>query len=257
VIELGTRPDGGNPAAARNRGVRESQGDPLIFLDADCMPEDGWLAAILASHAAGEVIVGGALELPPGLPAMARCDYYCGWYHVHARRAPGYVSNHPPGNLSVRRSAFLTTSGFTERQPIAYAHEELSWQAELARAGHRIRFEPRASVLHYNRPGFGNLLRRNYRWAYSAIETKAQTRAARMAWIYRYPRLLIAASLPLAVAQTAYILLCWARARRIEPLAMFPAVLAARTAYSAGMIAGGLRWLRYQGTAPEARPRWE
>jgi mycofactocin glycosyltransferase len=265
VIELGARQGGGNPAVARNHGARKSRGDPLVFLDADCFPEPGWLSSFLDAHAAGEVAVGGSLELPADLPVMARCDYYCGWYHVHARRRAAYVANHPPGNLSVRRAAFLATSGFTERQPIAYAHEELALQSELAHAGYRLRFEPRARVVHQNRPGLANLLRRNYRWAYSSIESKADTGAARMAWMYRYPRTLMAASVPLAFVQTAYILGCWTRARRFEPLALAPVVLAARLAYAAGTIAGGIRWLHRAGIGSrstgaelaESRPRWE
>jgi hypothetical protein len=54
-------------------------------------------------------------------------------------------------------------------------------QAEIRRRGGRILFEPRAIVYHYNRPGFRNLLGRNYRWGYSAIESKAPTGAARLA----------------------------------------------------------------------------
>ena len=119
--------------------------------------------------------------MPAGLSTSARLDYYCGWYHVHPRRPPRHVPNHPPGNLSVRRSAFAATCGFSEREPLAYAHEELEWQAELQRNGGKIYFEPRAVAYHWNRPGFGNLLRRNYRWAYSSIEGKAESGAARMA----------------------------------------------------------------------------
>ena len=255
VLRLASGPGGGNPAAARNRGAAIATGDPLVFLDADCRPAEGWLAALLAAHDAGAVAVGGALELPAGLSVSARCDYYCGWYHVHARRPAGPVVSHPPGNLSVRRAAFRSTAGFTEQQPIAYAHEELAWQAALQRAGHHIQFEPRAVVYHHNRPGFGNLLRRNYRWAYSAIESKATSGAARWAGIYRHPRLLVAASAPLGVAQAFYITWCWVRARSWEPVLLFPAILAARCAYAVGMAAGGVRWIR--GGAVDRRPRWE
>jgi len=247
---------GGNPAAARNRGAAAAAGDPIVFLDADCIPADGWLTAILAAHADGATVVGGSLDLPPGLPASARCDYYCGWYLVHSRRPAGEVPHHPPPNLSVRRAAFLSTSGFTERLPVSM-NEEREWQAALQRAGHRIYFEPRAVAYHYNRPGFANLLRRNYRWAYTAIESKSQTRAARLSWIYRYPRLLIAASLPLAFAHTAFILGCWVRAGVFEPVVMLPAVLASRIAYSAGMAVGGIEWLRRRSTAAAGyQPRW-
>lgn len=257
VVELGSRPGGGNPGMARNRGALAATGDPLVFLDADCLPAAGWLARLLAGHEAGAAVVGGSLDLPGGLPPMARCDYYCGWYHVHSRRPGGEVPNHPPGNLSVGRAAFAATRGFTEQQPVAYAHEELAWQAEVRRAGGRIVFDPRAIVYHYNRPGFRNLLRRNYRWGYSAIESKAPTGAARLAWVYRYPALLMLASLPLAVASTVYIGWCWLRAGVLEPVLMLPAVLAARLAYSAGLVAGGVRWMRFGPGAAEARPRWE
>jgi glycosyltransferase involved in cell wall biosynthesis len=254
VLQAG---EGGNPAVARNRGAHLAQGDPIVFLDADCTPAPGWLGFLLRTHDAGAAVVGGSLDLPPHLPATARCDYYCGWYHVHSRRPGGEVPNHPPGNLSVRRDVFAGTRGFTEQQPVAYAHEELAWQAEVQRTGGRIVFEPRAVAYHHNRPGFGNLLRRNYRWGFSAIESKAPTGAARLAWAYRYPGLLVAASLPLAVGSTAYIVGCWLRARVAEPLAMLPAVLAARLAYSAGLVAGGMRWIRHGEAAAAARPRWE
>ena len=103
VVQLKEIGKGGNPAAARNWGARLSKGDPIVFLDADCVPLDGWLQAILQAHKAGEIVVGGSLELPSGLSFIARCDYYCGWYLVHPKMPAGYVPHHPPPNLSVRR----------------------------------------------------------------------------------------------------------------------------------------------------------
>jgi hypothetical protein len=43
----------------------------------------------------------------------------------------------------------------------------------------------------------------------------------------------------------------------LEPLLMLPAVLAARLADSAGLVAGGIRWMRFGAGAADARPRWE
>ncbi len=244
VIRTGGPGANGNPAAARNRGAAESTGDPIVFLDADCVPDRGWLAALLRAHDRGAAIVGGSLDLPPGLPPTARCDYYCGWYLVHSGRQAGPVPHHPPPNLSVRREVFLSTSRFTEESPFEYTNEERRGEGEDARAGHVIWFEPDARAWHHNRPGFPNLLRRNYRWAYTAIEGKGRSGSARLAWLYRYPRILIALSFPLAPVHTAFILACWARAGTFEPFLMLPGVLVSRVAYAAGMAAGGLDWLR-------------
>lgn len=258
VLAIPAKEGGGNPAAARNKGAAISTGDPIIFLDSDCTPHEGWLENLLRVHAEGVEVVGGSLGLPPGLSYSARCDYYCGWYHVHPRRKSTWVLHHPPCNLSVRRDVFLGTSGYVERQPIAYAHEELEWQADVLKKGGRIFFEAKAAVDHHNRPGFSNLLRRNYRWGYSAIPSKIETGTARFAFLYKHPRLLVLASLPLAFASTAYIVGCWIKGRMFEPIVMSPAMLLARLAYSGGMASGGLYWLRKpEERNLEHRPRWE
>jgi glycosyltransferase involved in cell wall biosynthesis len=258
VLRLVTASGQGNPAAARNLGASESRGDPIVFLDADCTVLPGWLPAILRAHDRGATVVGGALDMPPGLSPSARCDYYCGWYLIHSRRPAGIVPHHPPPNLSVRREPFLSSSRFTEEQPYSYTNEERHWEAELQSGGHMIWFEPAAVVYHHNRPGFGNLLRRNYRWAYTAIGSKHETRAARMAWLYRYPLLAIVASVPLAFAHTAFIIWCWVRAGRFEPVVMLPAILLSRLAYAAGISVGGVRWMRSRNRRElQAAPRWK
>lgn len=169
------------------------------------------------------------------------------------------MRNHPPGNIAVERRLFLECGGFDARQPIAFSHEELRWQAELQRRGHRIYFEPAMKVDHWNRPGWGNLHRRNYRWAYSAIEIKVETGIVRWPFLYRHPVLLIASSPLLAPAQAGYIVACWLRAGLIEPVWMLPAILSARFAYSLGMAVGGARWLRRRNApgAERVRPNWE
>ena len=219
-------------------------------------PRAGW-PGCWTTHARGAEVVGGSLDLPPDLSLTARCDYYCGWYHVHSRRQGGEVTNHPPGNLSVRRDAFARTGGFTEQQPIAYSHEELAWQAAVRRAGGRIVFEPAAASTTTTAPGSRNLLRRNYRWGYSAIESKAPTGAARMAWVYRHPGLLVLGGLPIAIGTTVYIVGCWAARAGAGA-----AAAAARRARRPARVLGGPGRRRRPLDAPRrgcpaARPRWE
>ena len=110
--------------------------------------------------------------------------------------------------------------------------------------GHSIFFEPQAAVYHYNRPGFFNLLRRNYRWAYTAIESKSTTGSTRLSKLFQYPRLTILLSVPLVFVHSFYILGSWVRIGVFEPFVMFPVILASRVAYYYGMVVGGIRWLK-------------
>ena len=197
--------------------------------------------------------------MPSGLPASARCYYYCVWYFINPRSRARFVPHHPPPNLSVRREPFLTTAGFSTTPPLDYTNEERQWQGQLRAQGHRIWFAPRAVAAHHNRPGLRNLLRRHYRWGYTAVEAKSQSGAARLAWLYRYPWLLILGSPALVVAHTALILICWLRAGVLEPLWMAPAILASRVTYVAGLCVGAVRWMqsRDRAQAERPRPRWQ
>jgi GT2 family glycosyltransferase len=61
------------PAAARNTGWRAARAALVAFTDDDCVPEPGWLEALLAA-AGGDpaVIVQGPVAPPPGRSHRAR-----------------------------------------------------------------------------------------------------------------------------------------------------------------------------------------
>ena len=254
VLELGAGRGAGNPALGRNRGAAMPRAIRSSFSTPTARPPQDWLGRLLGAHERRRGRRGrlarpptrppgdGALRLllrlvPRALPAPGRRG---------AEPSPGQPERPP---RRVRADAADSPSGSRWPTPTrSWPGRRRFGAPEAASCS-----SPRAVVYHHNRPGFGNLLRRNYRWGYSAIESKAQTGAARQAWVYRYPGLLVVGSLPLALGSTAYILGCWLRARAVEPLLMLPAVLAARLAYSAGLVAGGIRWIRHgEAAAPDA-----
>src|SRR5207244_3887400 len=64
------------PAGARNRGVAESRGELLVFLDSDSIVDDTqWLARHAGVHAAGgAAVVGGGIR-GVGRGPVARADW--------------------------------------------------------------------------------------------------------------------------------------------------------------------------------------
>jgi len=58
---------GEGPGAARNAGAAAATGDVLAFLDADCEPQPGWLAAGLRALEDADLVQGRTTP-PPGLP---------------------------------------------------------------------------------------------------------------------------------------------------------------------------------------------
>lgn len=134
------------PGAARNLGVARARPDAevFVFVDADCVPEPGWLAAHLARHAAGATVVGGAVlwdddnywTLSDNLSMFHECD---------ASAAPGPRLYLPTLNLSVRRSAFDAAGPIDPSLPRG---EDIDWTIRLARAGHMPFFDPAARLWH-------------------------------------------------------------------------------------------------------------
>ncbi len=139
-------------AAARNAGIRRSQGRIVLFSDADILADPHLIEEHVRTHERYEraAVVGWEVQ-------VASLDEY-----RRAETDPAARSRlHPPrerpiswlffltGNASVRRDA-LVEAGMFDESFTAYGHEDLELGYRLQRRGTRIVYQPRAVSYHWH-----------------------------------------------------------------------------------------------------------
>jgi cellulose synthase/poly-beta-1,6-N-acetylglucosamine synthase-like glycosyltransferase len=136
----------------RNAGVRAAAGEIVVFTDAGCRPEPGWLARLTVPLLREEEDVTAGLTLSmPGTNGL---------YDRGARQAleSRYLTECATINLAFGRKAFDAIGGFDEK--FAYGSDvDFTWR--LIDAGYRIRSVPDAVVRH-DWGGWRRQLRRSY-----------------------------------------------------------------------------------------------
>jgi GT2 family glycosyltransferase len=126
-------------AAQRNAGVREARGKIIVFTDADCVPDQGWLGALLEPIVQGtESAVAGVVRSLNGGSLFDR--------QWDLRNKPtDYVDEAPTLNLAFTREAFDRYGGFDESMRFG-SDVELTWR--MIAGGTRIRLARDAVVFH-------------------------------------------------------------------------------------------------------------
>jgi cellulose synthase/poly-beta-1,6-N-acetylglucosamine synthase-like glycosyltransferase len=136
--------------AARNKGIKMSQGEILAFTDADCRPQPDWLVNLIKPFVNPQVsIVAGEVE---GLAGNSLLEQYGNLYKTLSQK---YTLEHPfaaygqTANLAIRKDAlhlvglfrpYLTTGG----------DADICWRI-LKEIESEIIFAPSAIVFHRHR----------------------------------------------------------------------------------------------------------
>ncbi len=187
-------------ALARNRGVAESRAEVLIFLDADCVPAPGWLAA--ARRAAGRAdIVGGAIDVfdetpPPRSGAEAFETVFAFNYKDYIEKKGFSVT----ANLVTTRQVFEAVGPFVNG-----LSEDAEWCFRARGKGFRLALDEGMRVSHPTRADWPALTRKWRRIAREMFALHLQAhpgatgrlrwflRAVAMAvsWIPHLPRILL------------------------------------------------------------------
>jgi GT2 family glycosyltransferase len=147
-VRMLANPGARTPGANRNTGAAWARGERLIFLDADCEPRPGWLAALLTALERADA-VSGAVVLDGG--SYWATAYNVATFHEFRAGAPAGPRPYLPSlTLAIRREAWALAGRFDEELPRC---EDLDWTIRLAAAGGTLVLEPAALVEH--RPGGG------------------------------------------------------------------------------------------------------
>jgi mycofactocin system glycosyltransferase len=181
----------GGPAAARNTALAAVTDGLVAFLDSDCVPPPGWIAA-LAGHLADPLVAAVAPRIVPtaasSRPAAAALDLGPDPARVAPLTKVAYV---PTAALLARRA--VLGDGFDEA--LRYGEDvDLVWR--LIEAGWRVRYEPAVQVEHDEPASRAVQLARRFRYGTSAAPlTRRHPGAVAPLVLQPWPALTIAALL--------------------------------------------------------------
>lgn len=140
-------------AAARLAAIAEARAPRIAFLDADCVPDAGWVDAAVR----GVGIVMGRVRPEPTFRARLSALLEFGEFLDETQRsAENFALLNVAGPTAVFREIPV---------PDVPRSQDRLWAWRLVRAGHAIRYDPRKVVLHAPLLGTATLLRRRVSYA--------------------------------------------------------------------------------------------
>jgi glycosyltransferase involved in cell wall biosynthesis len=136
----------GNYGGARNKGVKEANGQIVAFVDADCTVPTDYISTIIDFHQNNPDVSGlaGCLINPYPNNKVARTLNYgqCGYWSINAPKR--YVEFLPGCNSSYKRADLLDVGIFPE----CTASEDILLGWKMTAKGKKLMFDPSHSLVH-------------------------------------------------------------------------------------------------------------
>ena len=145
------RQENRGPAAARNKGADEARGDILVFTDSDCVPDEGWLDAMLRPFAESDVAAVKGAYRTEQRSLVARFAQVEFEERYDLLEKAGFCDMLDTYSAAIRAEVFRSCDGFDETFPEPNNEDtELSYR--LCAEGLKIAFARNAVVLHLQHP---------------------------------------------------------------------------------------------------------
>jgi GT2 family glycosyltransferase len=205
VIVVSEAPQPG-PAAARNLGAEQAEGDLLVFVDSDVVPHEDAFLRIRAAFADEPdlVAVFGSYDDSPSAP-----DTVSGFrnllHHFVHQQSGGIATTFWAGLGAVRRDAFVSAGGFDANRYATSSIEDIELGMRLASRGALMHLDPALQGKHLKRWTLGGMLRtdlhaRGVPWVALLAREKATSTGLNLGWRHR---LSAAASIALVASLAA------------------------------------------------------
>jgi GT2 family glycosyltransferase len=166
------------PAAARNHGAHQAQGDILFFVDADVVvaPEAVRRVIELFAERSEIAAVFGSYDARPQAPGLVSRYRNLLHHFVHQHGNPE-ASTFWAGCGAIRRAVFLELGGFDAKRFPRPSIEDIELGYRLRQAGHRILLDKVLQVTHLKRWTLWSVIRtdiicRAVPWSRLILESK-------------------------------------------------------------------------------------
>lgn len=153
------------PAAARNHGAEQAQGEIVLFTDADCEPQPNWIEEMVKPMDDPQVIgVKGAYKTRQKelVARLVQIEYEHKYERMKKFKYIDFIDTYSAG---YRENIFLKYGGFDERYPKASV-EDQEFSFRLSHDGYKMVFNPEAVVYHKHSARLLDYLKKKYKIAF-------------------------------------------------------------------------------------------
>lgn len=144
-------------AAARNIAIRATREELILICDADDRVHPGWVTAMRAALEVASAATGPLVIVSPDEP-----DRRDVWNAASAPVSMNHRPYMPSCNAGMRREVFDAVDGFDASLDRGQEDVDFGWR--ITELGFAIAHSPGAAIDYYQRSGFANFLRQQYRY---------------------------------------------------------------------------------------------
>jgi len=164
------RQNNSGPAAARNRGAFEANGEIILFTDSDCEVSSGWIEQMIAPLKESPEVIG-----VKGVYQTRQKEFIARFVQLEYEdkydkmKKDSYIDFIDTYSAGFKKEAFLNIGGYDSTFPVACA-EDVDLSYRLAKKGYKMVFNPKAIVFHTHPATLKSYLRKKFKFAYWRIK---------------------------------------------------------------------------------------